>query len=341
MLAVRTGIRRAATAAQSPCVCVRTGTRSASSSATATPPAQRLVLYRGPPAMRPLLNILCGTIFIVTGANVAYIASNHLSWPIFSRDPVNNPPKLLPLGLRYATAMGTVLLGLGSGYFFFLVPMRSVTRLTVQPAKNVLKLGGRETLSVSPPPAIPAGTPMVHIRTSIPSFNQIIPTALFPRNLLYSMQSNGWHHPDAESNRDRVVELSKVFRFMGKATDGMSSLEAAKRKMSLASELNQRDRKSVMLRVGNSKIAYTLESEGGITPSTQTPSGKPQNLYKVFWGKLKHSFRGNRDDSEPTEAESTGKTGPLAAPGLGLKEPWFMDRARFDQLFPSERHAKR
>ncbi|CAD6890524.1 unnamed protein product [Tilletia controversa] len=335
------GIR---TAARSSCLCARTAARRSASTSTPAPQSQRLVLYRGPPAMKPLLNLLCGTIFIVTGANVAYIASNHLSWPIFNVDPEKNPSKLLPLGLRYATAMGTVLLGLGSGYFFFLVPMRSVTRLTIQPAKVALGMQKKslDALAVTPPAAIPAGTTMVHIRTSIPSFNQLVPTALIPANLLYSMRTNGWHHPDAESNRDRVVELSKVFRFMGKAADGMSSLEAAKRKMSIARDLGQRDRKSVMLRVGRSRIAYTMESEGGITPSAVNPlTGKPENLYKVFWAKVKHSFRGTRDDSEPTEAEAARKTGPMALPGLGSKEPWFMDRVRFDQLLPSEKHAKR
>jgi len=290
--------------------------------------------------MKPTLNILCGAIFVATGFNVSYIIANHLSWPIITTDYEKNPPKLLPEGLRYATAVGTALLGLGSGYFFFLVPMRSITRITIQPAKNAvaLKPAKLESLTVTPPPAIPAGATMVHMRTTIPSFNQYIPTALIPSNLLYSMRTNGWHHPDAASKRDRVVTLDSVFRFMGKATEGMSSLEAAKRRMAVAGDVGQRDRKSVMLRLASSKIAYTLESEGGVKPSSVSSSGKPHNLYKVFWANIKHSFRGLRDDGDLSEQEAASKTGPKA---LGPKEPWFLDRGRFDQIFPAEKHAKR
>ncbi|KAK0540266.1 hypothetical protein OC842_000561 [Tilletia horrida] len=330
------------------CSCARSSVRYASSSAGTAGAAadKRLVIYRGPPAMKPYLNLLCGGIFMVTGLNVAYIAANHLSWPIFSRDPETNPPKLLPLGLRLATAMGTVLLGFGSGYFFFLVPMRSITRITVQPAQRAVELqlsdSALRSLAVRPPPAIPAGTPMVHIRTALPSFTQLVPRALLPANLLFSLRTNGWAHPDAQNKRDRVVPLDSVFRFLGKATEGMSSLEAARRKMAVAGDIGQRERKSVLLRVSRSKIAYTLESEGGVAPASVNPAtGKPHNLYRVFWAKIKYSFRGKRDDSEPTEAERARKTGPASQPGLGVKEPWFLDRVRFDQLFPPEKSAKR
>ncbi|KAK0551640.1 hypothetical protein OC845_002055 [Tilletia horrida] len=319
------------------------GRRMASSSATPAPAGSRapppLVIYRGPPAMKPGFNLLCGAIFIGTGLNVAYIASSHLSWPIFSRDLEKNPPKLLPLGLRLATAVGIALLGVGSSYFFFLVPMRTITRMTIKPAQHTLTINKAQKLAVQPPSAAAIGAPMVHIRTTIPSFNQFIPSVFIPSNLLYGMRINGWHHPDAATKRDRVVPVESVFRFTGKATDGMSSLQAAQRGVSLAGSIGQPERKSVLLRVGRSKIAYTMESEGILKPASASPNGQAYSIYRTTWAWIKYSLRGKRDDADHTPAEAEGKTGPLSTPGLGEKEPWFLNRSKFDQLFPFERRA--
>lgn len=102
------------------------------SSSTGTAPVDApIVLYRGGAPFRPWLYIFSGTVFVGAGLTLAPLIYDNMSYPNFGwkgwkREENGRivAPELLPPGGRAAIAAFSILLGCGSAFFFFVVPMR-------------------------------------------------------------------------------------------------------------------------------------------------------------------------------------------------------------------------
>ena len=100
-----------------------------------------------------------------------------------------------------------------------------------------------------------------------------------------------------------------------------------------ASKYDQQD--MLMLRVGASRLAFQLTARPDA--SSLAPVPPPRGL-RGWW---QRALRGATDWDAPRGYVPSAAE--QRAPRMGRSEPWFLDRAKFDQLFPldASRYRKR
>ncbi|CCF49962.1 hypothetical protein NDA11_003582 [Ustilago hordei] len=273
-----------------------------SASATAASAASR-VLYRGPPGLKKAIYYFIGTVFTGAGCYQGFLLTQHLSWPIFTRDPEKT--KLAPPMLRYTAGTAVAVTAVGLGMFFFWTPSRLATRVTLYPA-----------------------TSQIGIRTAAPPFRAFLPPSMRSRRsapLNPKDQSERFHPLDALYRRDRTsaVEIEKFAQGKGRR---VASASSSKRQKVPSSLLLGED------------VTFGYQLEAAPTPLFETNA---KNLYTQYWSRFKLSLRGETDwsrvagEHELTPAERTAKS------QLHPKNPWFLDRKNFDNLFPARTYGSK
>lgn len=235
-------------------------------------------------------------------------------WPLFPDE--DEEPELVRPQIRYTAAAGTfAVLGLCGAYFFY-APSRMVTRLTVYPA-----------------------TQMLGVRTAAPAPSRWLPAAL--RQRAYFQRAGPL---SADDVLERRVPLEAVYRLQGSAVSSeLAAWRAVLKKAParvppavrprLAEPRGASDKydeqETLMLRVGDARLAFQLGARPDEHTLLNTP---PPSALKAAWRRV---WRGPTDwadapgyDAAPAEREAR------AARARGDTEPWFLDRAGFDQLFP-------
>ncbi|PWN51610.1 hypothetical protein IE53DRAFT_386017 [Violaceomyces palustris] len=263
------------------------------------------VIYRGPPAMKRGLYYASGTIFAMAGVYQGYLLSEHLAWPIVTFDYEKNPPHLVHPAIRTVTGGFVGVIGVVFGVFFFWMPTRSVTRLTIYPA-----------------------TRQVGVRTSAPAIRAILPSALRSKN---SIPIN------PNDRRERLHSLVKLYRRDGISAKGIAdSVQGKSISVATGSSEAKRRRQVTSLLLGEKEtLGYSLEAAPEIRTKVDL---LPKSLYKRAWFHFKVWIRGTTDWTNVKDQD--GVAVPLedwevkARKNLGAKEPWFLDRKNFDQLFP-------
>lgn len=236
-------------------------------------------------------------------------------WPLLPSD--DEEVKLAPAGFRYSLAGGTVLIASMCGAYFWYAPSRMVTRVTVYPA-----------------------TQMLGLRTAAPPPSRFLPASW--RQRPYFQRAGALSEKDA---RERLVPLASVFRLQGSAVGSelheWSEIARAKKPVPPAvqarlrefhaatTKLDQQD--TLMLRVGDARLAFQMHA----SPLRETLLNEPPRGMRRAWQNLS---KGRTDWSStpgytPTPAEHAAHTQRMSA-GRPDIEPWFLDRANFDQLFP-------
>ncbi|CDU24156.1 uncharacterized protein SPSC_02785 [Sporisorium scitamineum] len=264
-------------------------------SAAATAAAPR-VLYRGPPGMKRALYYFIGTVFTGAGCYQGFLLTQHLSWPILTRDPEKT--KLAPPMLRYAVGTAVAVTGGGLGMFFFWTPSRLATRMTLYPA-----------------------TSQIGIRTAARPFRAFLPPSMrSKRSAPLNPQDpcERFHPLDALYRRDRTsaVEIEQFAQGKGR------------RVVSAKSGSRQKVPSSILL---GEDVTFGYQLEAAPTPLFET---KAKNLYTQYWSRFKLSLRGETDWSNVAGGHGLTPAEETAKAQLDRKDPWFMDRSNFDRLFP-------
>ncbi|SJX60584.1 uncharacterized protein SRS1_11813 [Sporisorium reilianum f. sp. reilianum] len=264
-------------------------------SAAATAAAPR-VLYRGPPGMKRALYYFIGSVFTGAGCYQGFLLTQHLSWPILTRDPEKT--KLAPPMLRYAAGTAVAVTGGGLGMFFFWTPSRLATRVTLYPA-----------------------TSQIGIRTAARPFRAFLPPSMrSKRSAPLNPQDpcERFHPLDALYRRDRTsaVEIEQFAQGKGR------------RVVSAKSGSRQKVPSSILL---GEDVTFGYQLEAAPTPLFET---KAKNLYTQYWSRFKLSLRGETDWSGVAGAQGLTPAEQTAKAQLDRKDPWFMDRSNFDRLFP-------
>ena len=266
-----------------------------------------------------------GTLRADTSINFSLFIRDYLSWPLFVSDP-ENPPELARPAFRYTAAFGTVLISSLCGWYFWYSPSRMITRVTVYPR-----------------------TKMVGLRTAAPS-----PALWLPR---FVRQRPFFQRAGVVSDQDpfeRLVPLNEVYRLQGSALGSEVSAcnQLVKDHVDLPPHLRTMVNRvapsipkidlqdNLMLRVGDARLAFQLSAEPSRTLLHNEP---PLGGAKRWWQTV---FKGPTDWAQPpnyappaaeTQAHEAHVARRLRA------EPWFLDRANFDQLFPldASRYSKK
>ena len=255
-----------------------------------------------------------------------------LTWPLIRSDPENNPPKLAPPALRYAAGGGIFVLSSLCSLYFFYAPSRYVCR---GPGAADRSMVTRITL-------FPHSQRLV-LRTANPPPSRWLPKAVQRRAFFQRAGTVSSADP-----RDREMQLDDVFRLQGSAVGaelyqlgnltrrGVKLPQAAQALVAKSGPLipktDQQD--AILLRVGDARLAFQLTA----APQRASLLGEPQP----------HGVRGafHRMLRSPTDwGVPAGYEAPVAertAYGERAKrradtEPWFLDRAKFDRLFPLDR----
>ena len=254
------------------------------------------VLYRGPPGMKRALYYFIGAVFTGAGCYQGFLLTQHLSWPIFTRDPEKT--KLAPMMLRYVTGTAVAVTGGGLGLFFFWTPSRLATRVTLYPA-----------------------TSQIGIRTAARPFRAFLPTSMRSRrsaSLNPQDPCERFHPLDALYRRDKssAVEIEEFAQGKGRPV------------VSAKSGTRQKVPSSILL---GEDVTFGYQLEAAPTPLFET---KAKNLYRQYWSRFKLSLRGETDWSPVAGGHGLTPTETAAKAQLDPKDPWFMDRRNFDKLFP-------
>ena len=280
------------------------------------------VIYRGGAYMRRPWYILAGSCFILAGyaarsrsINFAFFIRDYLCWPLFASDP-EHPPELAQPGLRYSAAVGTLLISSLCGWYFWYSPSRMITRVTLYP-----RMG------------------LVGLRTAAPSPALWLPRALRTRPFFQRAGIVSESDPF-----ERLVRLSDVYRLQGSAVgsevaachrlvqDGVE-LPAARQSWlhRTAPSVPKIDLQDGLMLRGDARLAFQLSAQPLRASVLDEPGARgPRRWWQVL-------FKGPTDwahapayAASPAEAEAQAAR---AARGLDT-EPWFLDRANFDRLFP-------
>lgn len=296
----------------------------------------KVVLYRGPPAMKPWLHYLVGGTFLVVGLELAHNVYHHLCWPLFSKDP-NRKPELISENKRTVGAIIAGSMGLITASLFFMVPSSNVTRLTLDLPKRQLIL-----------------------RTAIRGFSALPPRAIYPTALRRTAELRGYYL--TPFNNERVVPLADVYRIRGSASSfsgptnvsrsGSQSSISIRQKDNSKSNVRQHDipvhhKQSIEFKVGKDRFWYTIEAFGGVPIDQFVKSNTSR--YVRFWQRISYWMRGftdwkdlkkedieiiNSDSSAQNEAPSPSTFSSDKTIKLGPKQPWFSDRQTFDDILP-------
>ncbi|GAK62120.1 uncharacterized protein PAN0_001c0317 [Moesziomyces antarcticus] len=254
------------------------------------------VIFRGPPGMRKAIYYFIGSVFTGAGSYQGYLLTQHLSWPLFSRDVENT--KLAPPMLRYATGGGIGLTAGALGMFFFWTPTRLATRVTLYPAIR-----------------------QVGIRTAARPFHSFLPT---------SMRSKKSAPLNPKDPCERLHTLSALYR-----RDRTSAVEIEQyaqgkgiRVVSATSGKRQKVPSSILL---GEDASFGYQLEASPTPMFDT---KAKNLYRQYWSRFRLGLRGDTDWSKVAGGHALSDAELTARQQLHPKDPWFLDRRNFDRLFP-------
>lgn len=300
-----------------------------------------VVLYRGPPAMKPWLYYFMGGSFLLVGVELAHIIYYHLRWPLFSRDPNRTPEpfsdKKKIVGATFALGSGTML-----ALLCFMVPSSNITRLTLNMPKRELIL-----------------------RTAVRGFSALPPRWIYPSALRRTAELRGYYL--TPFNNERIVPLNSVFRVRGSASSLAGSQSAfingTKRAGNIAlqrgpKKVQQYDfqsprTNSIDFKTGNDRLWYTLEAFGGESPQSFAKSGR--SWYVRFWYRISYWMRGYTDWKNLSKEEMMNIASEIPVqhvenlPSGGLdamlassekstrlepKQPWFSDRQTFDDVIP-------
>ncbi|KDN51359.1 hypothetical protein K437DRAFT_254956 [Tilletiaria anomala UBC 951] len=346
--------------------------------------SQPIIIYRGGAAFKPWLSIFSALVFLFAGITIAPMIVDGLSYPNFGitgweRDEDGNikEAELLPRTARGIAAGAFVMLGAASGWFFVMVPIRTITRMTIHPASREIA-----------------------IRTTLAS-----PLAYLPLGARRAARL-GLKHPLATKNgspdgprdrRTRVLPLDSVYRQIRQSDVqdfGAANLSSSARSAlalvlpasAAAGTLDQgkRLRKSanttdqLYLDIKPFKLLFGIRASGGKDvaeleepPSTEShgrdgtvvAARKGRSLYAVGWDNFKYWLLQSTDweDLPAAQAKELRRAGDpwlrskcqeaakrrakssqafvstVIGDGLGKKEPWFRDRANFDALFPESK----
>jgi hypothetical protein len=270
------------------------------SSTTKAPPLPtkdgEVILYRGPPAMSSWAYFVFGGIFASVGLTMSSVFYNHLTWPLTFRDP-NNQPKLVNKRVRVTLASAIALTGVFTGFLFWVIPTKTITKLTL---------------------LVP--TRQLVLRTDVREYSAFLPRFLLVPPFKKLANLKGYYLTDR--NNERVIPLSAAYRIRGSAT-AAALAQARLQKMdatgkdSSASEY----RNKLELKVGDDRMWYQLETAGG---------GKPGSKwgYAAFWRRRIYNLRGKTKwEGQQIREGADGRI-------LGDKEPWFADRRTFDDIIP-------
>ncbi|KAN0061792.1 hypothetical protein ACQY0O_005785 [Thecaphora frezii] len=275
--------------------------RAAAAMATAPKPPRVVskVVYRAPPGMRRGLYYFMGCVFTGASAYQAYILTQHMSWPLFSRDLENNPPKLAPAPARYTASAAILFVGGTLGLFMFWSPTRLATRVTLYPA-----------------------TSQVGVRTCAPPFRTYLPR---------SLQSDKKGAPlSPHDSRERLHDFTALLR-----RDNTSAVEIAASVEGKARRVVRADGKGFR-RIPSSLLLCEGNTWGYQLEAAPRPKNAPEvkNLYKKGWEAFQLWIKGTTDWSVPHGATGLSPVEQKAKEALHPKEPWFFDRDNFDRLFP-------
>lgn len=290
----------------------------------------QVVLYRGPPAMKPWIYYFIGGTFVVIGIELAYDVYNHFCWPLFSKDP-NRKAELVSERKRTIGAILAGSAGLVTASLFFMVPSSNITRLTLDLPKRQLI-----------------------IRTAVRGFSALPPRAIYPAALRKTAELRGYYL--TPFNNERVVPLASVYRVRGSASpfsgprnDSASGSQKAIsiRQKGSNSKIVQRydvpthHKHSIEIRVGDGRFWYTIEAFGGVKIDEFVKS--TTSRYARFWQRISYWMRGYTDWKDVSKEEmevilsdpsDQSKEGSASATKLGPKQPWFSDRQTFDDVIP-------
>lgn len=236
-------------------------------------------------------------------------------WPLLPSENTESVPA--KPAIRYSIAGGTILFASLIGWYFWYAPSRMVTRLTIYPA-----------------------TRMLGVRTSAPSPAYYLPHFITQRDFF---RRAGTFSPT--DKRERLVPLEAVYRLQGSAEGSemqtWEELLKSKRKNDVPPNMSARiarfnlsttkyDRQDMlMVRVGHARLAFQMSARPSEAFLLQEPPKR------TLWRRL---FRGPTDWSDPPQytpsvPERAAHERRAALPGADV-EPWFLDRANFDKLFP-------
>ncbi|PWN34476.1 uncharacterized protein FA14DRAFT_161853 [Meira miltonrushii] len=290
----------------------------------------KVVLYRGPPAMKPWIYYFIGGTFMVIGVELAYDVYNHFCWPLFSKDP-NRKPELVSEKKRTVGAVLAGTIGLITASLFFMVPSSNITRLTLDLPKRQLIL-----------------------RTAVRGFSALPPRAIYPTALRKTAELRGFYL--TPFNNERVVPLASVYRVRGSASplsgprndSGSGSQKAifVRHKGNNSKTVQRYDipthyKHSIEIRVGEGRFWYTIEAFGGVPIDQFVKSNTSR--YARFWQRISYWMRGSTDWTDVSKEEMEAILSDSSAPGkeaspsttkLGPKQPWFSDRQTFDDVIP-------
>ena len=275
------------------------------------------VIYRGGSYMRKPYFYIAGACFVLAGLNFGLFIRDFLVWPLLPSD--DTQPELARPGIRYSLAGGTVLIASLCGWYFWYAPSRMVTRLTVYPAKQ-----------------------MLGVRTAAPAPSRYLPCSL--RNRPFFERAG---LPSLTDRCERLVPLEAVYRLQGSAEGSEMQVwsELIKTKKELvspatrahliryqatSSKYDQQD--TLMLRVGDARLAFQLSANPEASSLVHEP---PKRGLRSLWRRV---IRGTTDWGVPpnyvaSPQERVAREHRLSLPYTDT-EPWFLDRIKFDQLFP-------
>lgn len=293
------------------------GTRAAHSSHGAHAAGPR-VIYRSGPYMRTPWFLLASASFALAGVNFATLVGDYLCWPLFPTG--DKEPELVNKPTRYAAAGGTLLLSLLCSWYFAYAPSRMVTRLTVFPASEVLA-----------------------VRTAMAPMTRFLPRPVRERSFFSRAGT-----PSVDDPRERIVHLADVFRLQGSAVGAeISELQRLAKDgeqlpqdraawlVRAESQVARADvQDTVLLRVADARLAFQLAaSPDRRSLLDEAPLTGVRKMLQLAW-------RGATDWEVPPgyeepPAEKAARE-QRAARGVDV-EPWFLDRAKFDRLFPLDR----
>ncbi|WFD28534.1 hypothetical protein MNAN1_003546 [Malassezia nana] len=256
-----------------------------------------------------------GACFTLAGLNFGFFIRDYLFWPFLPDD--DTEPEPAPAAFRYSLAGGTVLIASLCGAYFMYAPSRMVTRLTVYPA-----------------------TQMLGLRTAAPSPSRLLPASWRQRAFFQRAGT-----VSAQDSNERLVPLASVYRLQGSAVGSelceWSEIARVKKPVPPGVQARLREfhattakvdqQETLMLRVGDARLAFQLHASPLRSTLLQE---KPRGLRRA-WQVL---TRGRTDWGAapgyvPTPAERAEQERRQRAGGPDI-EPWFLDRANFDRLFP-------
>lgn len=247
--------------------------------------------------MKRALYYFIGTVFTGAGCYQGFLLTQHLSWPILTRDAENT--KLAPPALRYATGTAVAVTGAGLGMFFFFTPTRLATRVTLYPA-----------------------TSQIGIRTLDRPFRAFLPP---------SMRSNRGAPLNPQDPHERFHSLDALFRRDKTSAVEIEQFAQGRGRRVVSAKSGKRQKVPSSLLLGED-VSFGYQLEAAPTPLFETTA---KNLYTQYWSRFKLSLRGDTDWSPIADGEPLTKAEETARKQLHPKDPWFMDRKNFDRLFPA------